>query len=286
MRVTGVELHPVGSGEVQVLSFRNPGRAYPYNVKEITGLDADAIVTKYYGVSGNSNDLFYNLMIEKRDVVMNIGLNPEWADSSYSDLRDDLYKIIASSRTGLVDILFTNETGVAAVLSGWVTKFESPQFTKSPEVHITFKTKDPMLKAPNPISVPVANLDPANTIISDTVSTAPHGFEFTLTFTEDTSSLMMTDSAVVGEGEGTWTWGFVVSPDGGFLDGDVLHFSSDPNDKKLYIVRAGSVIHLADKIVAGSVWPILFPGINRFFLIFPENIQWTAISYFPTFWGV
>lgn len=279
MRVTGVELHPVGSDTVQALSFRNPGRAYPYNVKEITGLDPDAIVTKYYGSSGVGSDLFYNLMIEKRDVVMRIGLNPEWANSSYSDLRDDLYKIIASSRTGLVDIWFINETGTAAVLSGWVTKFESPQFMKSPEVLVTFKTKDPMLKAPDPFEVIVAGLDPEDTNIPDLISTAPHGFEFTLTFAAAKASLVIGDPT-----DASWT--FTVTPTGGFLTGDVLHFSSDPNDKKLYVVRAGNTIYLADKIAAGSVWPIMFPGDNHFSLSTPTDIAWTTISYFPTFWGV
>jgi hypothetical protein len=279
MRVTGIELHPVGSATAQALSFRNPGRAMSYNVKDITGLDADAIVSKYYGSSGSGNDQFYNLMIEKRDVVMRIGLNPEWANASYSELRDDLYKLISSSRTGLIDIWFMNESGVAAVLSGWVTKFESPQFVKSPEVLITVKTKDPMLKAFDPVTVSVVGLAPADTNIQDHVSSAPHGFDFTLTFTAAKATLIIGDP-----GDSSWT--FKVTPAGGFLNGDVLHCSSDPNDKKLYVVRAGNTIYLADKIAAGSVWPIMFPGDNHFSLSTPTNIAWTAISYFPTFWGV
>jgi len=279
MRVTGIELHPVGSATAQELSFRNPGRALPYNVKEMTGLDADVIVTKYYGSSGSGNDLFYNLTIEKRDVVMRIGLNPEWANTSYSELRDELYKTISSSRTGLIDIWFMNESGTVAVLSGWVTKFESPQFVKSPEVIITVKTKDPMLKAPDPVEVSVIDLDPANTNIQDHISSAPHGFEFTLAFTGAKASL------VIGDPEDA-SWTFTVTPAGGFLNGDVLHFSSDPNDKKLYLVRAGNTIYLADKIAPGSVWPVMFPGDNHFSLSTSTNIDWTAISYFPTFWGV
>lgn len=279
MRVTGIELHPVGSATAQALSFRNPGRAMSYNVKDITGLDADAIVSKYYGSSGSGNDQFYNLMIEKRDVVMRIGLNPEWANASYSELRDDLYKLISSSRTGLIDIWFMNESGVVAVLSGWVTKFESPQFVKSPEVLITVKTKDPMLKALDPVTVSVVGLVPADTNIQDHVSSAPHGFDFTLTFTAAKATLIIGDPH-----DSSWT--FKVTPAGGFLNGDVLHCSSDPNDKKLYVVRAGNTIYLADKIAAGSVWPIIFPGDNHFSLSTPTNIAWTAISYFPTFWGV
>lgn len=280
MRVTSVELHPAGSTAVQVLSFRDPRRGNPYNVKEITGLDADSIVPKYYGVSGNSNEAFYNLTLEKRDIVMRVQLKPAFANQSYSDLRDALYKIIASSRTGLVEIQFKNENGVQATLFGWVRKMESPQFTKTPEVALTFETQDPMLKAPDPVNVVVAGLNTADTNIQDLVSTAPHGFDFTATFTANVASVVITDPL------NPTAWSFGVTPDGGFLTGDVLHLSSDPKNKQLYLVRGGVTTYLADKIVSGSVWPVMFPGDNHFAMTGAASINWTSISYYPTFWGV
>lgn len=280
MRVTSVELHPAGSTAVQVLSFRDPIRGNPYNVKEITGLDADSIVPKYYGGSGNSSDLFYNLMLEKRNIVMRVQLNPVFAHQTYSDLRDALYKIVASSRTGLVEIQFKNETGIVAVISGWIIKVESPQFTKTPEIALTFQTQDPMLKAPNPVNVVLAGLNPADTNLQDLVSTAPHGFEFVATFIANVASVVMNDPL------NPTSWSFGITPAGGFLNGDVLHFSSDPKDKQLYLVRGGVTIYLADKIAAGSMWPIMFPGDNHFALTGAANIHWTSITYTPTFWGV
>lgn len=281
MKVTSVELHPSGSSVVIPLSYRDPSRLQPFNVKDIGGLDADEIVAKYYGVSADSNDLFFNFSMEKRDVVMRIGLNPQFTDNqSYSDLRDILYRAISSSRTGLLDIQFKDGDVVVAVVSGRFTKLVPVHFAKDPEVELTIKSDDPMLKAPNPVDVNVVGLDPSDTVIEDLISTAPHGFVFDLEFDAAHASLVITDP-----GSGSWSFG--ITPEGGFLDNDVLHFSSNPKDKQLYIVRGSDTIHLADKIDPGSMWPVIFAAVeNHFALSTPATLHWDSISYYPTFWGV
>lgn len=280
MRVTSVELHPAGSSEVCVLSFRDPTRQNPYNVKSIGGLDiSDGIVPQFYGVSGSAAS-FYNLMMTKRDVAFQIELNPKFSlNMSYSDLRDDLYRMIASSRTGMIQAQFINEDGVVAAVSGFVTKVEAPLFVQTPEVIVTLSAVDPMLIALTETDVVVAGLDPTNTLIQDEVSTAPHGFSFVMSTTASFASLTITDP-------GDSTWSFAVTPSGGFLSGDALHFSSDPKNKQLYIVRGGTTIYLADVIAPASVWPIMFPGDNRFAFTNPLDLSWTSLSYYATYWGV
>lgn len=280
MKITSVELHPAGSDFVAVLSFRDPTRQNPYNVKNIAGLDADAIVPRYYGKATNSNQNFYNLTPLKREPIMRVELNPQFGEGkSYSDLRDDLYKLIASSRTGVVDIQFKNGAVLVAAISGLVTKLEATHFEKNPEVQISFSVEDSMLKAPAPVNVVVAGLDLADVNIVDPLSTAPHGFDFTLTFLAGLASINISDPTDA-------SWSFVVTPAGGFLINDVLHFSSEPKDKKLYITRGAATIYLADKLAQGSVWPILFPGDNHFGAVAPASLRIDAISYYPTYWGV
>lgn len=280
MKLTGVELHPANSSDVAVMSFRDPRGENPYNVTGITGLGADEIVPKYYGGPGNTDGNFYNMSLMKRDVVIKIQLNPSFADNqSYSDLRDALYRMIASSRTGKIQLQFKNLTEVVAAISGFISKFETSLFEKTHEVQITIKCDEPMLKALNPTVVAVAGLNPANTTIQDAKSTAVHGFQFDLGITANIASLIATNS-------GDSSWQFEVIPVGGFLAGDVLHFSSEYNNKYLYLTRGATTIQLADVISAGSVWPILFPGSNVFALTHPTNVVWNAISYYPTYWGV
>lgn len=280
MRVTRVELHPANSSNVAVLSFRDPQRLNPYNVRAIIGLDADNIVPKYYGVSGNSAASFHHLSLQDRELVMRIQLNPRaQQDESYSSLRDDLYKLIASSRTGLIQIRFLDGEDVVAAISGFVRKFEAPHFERTPEVQLTIDPTDPMLRALDPVNVDISGLDPLLTTIVDNVSTAPHGFEFGMSFLGFVATFSITNPF-------DSSWSFDVSPVGGFGAGDVLHFSSDPKDKKLHIERGPIEIPLADVIAPGSVWPILFPEDNPFSCENAELMQWAYIRHYPTYWGV
>jgi hypothetical protein len=278
MRVTSVELHADGSSAFVALSFRDPTRLNPYNVKGITGLDADEIVPRFYGTPGTT--AFYNMMLGKRTVVARIELNPRYQlGETPSSLRDVLYKMIASSRKGLIHLHFLNDAVVEAQISGIVRKVEVDHFTSTPEVQITIECTEPMLKAPDEVSLNVVGLDPSSTNIEDLVSTAPHGFKFAITFTADTPSFLMEDPADPD-------WSFEVTPATGFDVGDVLYYSSEYNDKYLYIIRGGNTIHLADVIVANSVWPVMFPGANEFTIADGVNMDWTSITYYPTFWGV
>lgn len=278
MKLTSAELHPANSSNVVVLSFRDPTRQNPYNVKAIVGLDADEIIARYYGGSGNSKR--HTLSMPKRTIVIRIGLNPRVGeDETFSSLRDDIYKMIASSRTGMLQLQLLNDGEAIAGISGFVTKVEAGLFNKEQEVQLTLECKDPELRGLTRTEVDVVDLDPALTVIEDTLSTAPHGFIFELSFIDSVASLTIEDPT-------DSSWSFVVTPVGGFLNGDVLHYSSELNNKHLYVVRSATTIHLADVITPGSVWPILYPGENSLEISSPTDVDWTSIEHYPTYWGV
>src|SRR5690606_25845439 len=110
-KVTSIEILSENISEPLVLSYKDPSRLESFNVKAITGLDADDIRPHYYGQSSlEPYDIpYYNLTLPMRNFVFRVELNPSFKnDESYSDLRDSLYRRIASSRTGLIDILFKN----------------------------------------------------------------------------------------------------------------------------------------------------------------------------------
>lgn len=279
MKVTSVEIHPAGSSSIAVLSFRDPRRLNRFNVKGILGLDAEDITPRYYGVSGTSNNKFYSLSLEKREIAMQIELNPDYGSSqTYSDLRDILYKMISSSRTGIVELQFKNGTTVVAVVSGFVSKFENSLFDKNPGIQIKIACTEPMLKAPTRQNLNILVYNPASTNIVDNLSTAPHGFLFEIGFLSALPALLVAPPDN--------SWSFSVEPPGGFIESDVVHFSSELNNKYLYVLRAGVIIQLAESISSGSVWPILFPGDNVFEFANDTVLVWEKISFYPTYWGV
>jgi hypothetical protein len=276
MRITSIGLYSSKGVEIANLSFRDPGSLNPYIAKNITGLDADEIVPRFYGLSTEKNK-YFDLSIPSREIVLNIVLNPMFgnAEKSYSDLRDDIYKSLAASRTGIMQLRFYDGDEERAVLSGFVTKMEYPHFSDAaPEIQLSLRCEDPMLRSRETVSLRGSASEISTLEVVD--STAPHGFKFQITFVSWQSSFSIKDP----NGE----WSFDVNPETGFQPGDHLVFSSETGNKELNMIRTYQVTHLVDKIGKGSIWPQLFPGINKF--KHPVGITWNYITYYPTYWGI
>jgi hypothetical protein len=280
MKVTSVSIVASG-GNTCDLSLMDPRSQNPFQVKGIDGLDAEEILRRYSGETGGSGSRYYDLTLRQREIVFLAGLNPRWADNeSYSDLRDRLYKLIASSRTGEVTIVFSNGATQVAYLKGSIAKIEAPKFSPVQEAKITVDCIYPMLQAMTRTNVDLSPegvpLDPEDTLIVDDQSNAPHGLKFTMRFTAGASLITIKDE--------TNDWFYTVTPHLGFKTGDILHYSSEYGGKEIYIVRGDDTIYLADVVKRGSSWPRMYPGDN--YLKTTAPVVWTSISYVPTYWGV
>lgn len=273
MQLTSVEIHSP-TGLVTVLSYRDPKALNPYMIKTITGLDAE-MSPNFFGANDISR--FYNLILKKRTVVMQAGLNPDFStDDSYSDLRDDLYRFIAASRKPKVELQFKKDDVVVAVVSGFITKLETDQFERDQEAKVTVQCDEPFLKSPTLVNMTAPSLAPSNTILQDDVSTAPHGFRFVLDFTGIVTTLTIQNPDA--------GYSFTIRPKESFVAGDELHFSSEFDNRYLYRQRVGQ-LHLADRIDLRDVWPIIFPGTNTFQLN-TNRCAWQSIQHYETYWGV
>lgn len=283
MKVTKLLIYPDVPVPVPVsLNFRDPMGIEPYTVKSILGLDAEDINSQYYSTSENFNaSKLFNMVLQPRTIVVKVGLNPDFsAGRSNSDLRDNLYRLISASRTGKLRLVFMDVIDEAAEIFGFVTKFESPLFEQTQEIQITIRCEDPMLRRPLEVDYPLVGLDPAFTIVTDNLSTAPHGVIMFLDIKKNISRVRITDPSYPDD------WNFTVTPITGFQANDIFLFYSDPLQRLINVVRGGNFINIADAIQPGSNWPIMFPGDNRYSFEDPTGFDWRSIAYFPTYWGV
>jgi hypothetical protein len=282
MRVTSVDMYSATLEEAISFSlFGNEPRAQ-YEVRTILGLDAEEIVPKFYASNIDGDKKFYNFGMKPRDIVLRVILKPRFdLEEDYASVRDRLYRTISANRTGLVTLHFNAGSTVVAGISGSIVKFEAVHFTNLPEVQITIRCNDPMFKGISPVVFEPTELSAANPVfIPDSISTSPHGFEMEVTFTGNVASFTIQDA------ESDPEWDFVVTPSGGFLTGDVLHISSEYSNKQIYMVRSAVTTYLADKLSAGSVWPILFPGSNSFHFTNIASFDWEFVRYYASYWGV
>lgn len=284
MRLTNVALYSdsaFGIG-VDVLNFslEHTHRDNKYAVRAITGLDAEEIIPKFYGFSTVSKQRYYNMGLKSREIVMRVVLNPDFENNeSYSDIRDELYRAISATRTGIIMLHFMSGPNVVARIPGFITKLEVGYFNQLPEVQVTVRCDDPLFRSLTPTVFEPTDLSTGTEVqIGDNMSTAPHGFSFEATFTTDTTNFVVQDKATSPE----WQFNIVYS----FLAGDQLFFSSELSDKYLYIMRSGSPIYLMDKVQPLSIWPVIFPGFNNFYFTNAATFAFDKVEYYPAYWGI
>ena len=286
MRVTGIDLYSDSAATPIELSLRDPSSQQPYLVKGLFGLDAEEIMPRFYGVSAASGERFHDLSMGARTVVIRLGLNPTFGPrQGVSDLRDDIYRLIGSSRTGLVTLALKNERGRVAQISGFVTKLEAPLFSKTPEVQMSIRCEDPTLRGSDEVSVENFVFDDTTVVIQDPESTAPHGFEVTMTIPEAATYLLVASGYNQGH-----TWEFELTPNVGFQANDVVYLNSNVGYRKVEVTRGVTKLNIADGIRHSSIWPLMTPGYNSFSFVTDaagDNIPTiTEFKFYPTFWGV
>lgn len=281
MRVTSIHLT---SEETDAITFdlRATNAKSKYIIRNIIGMDADELIPRFYGFSKDGDKRFYDFKLKPREIVMRIVLNPRYnLDENNSDVRDSLYKVISGTRTGVIDLEFYAGASTVCKISGHIVKFEVPYFSNEPELQITIRCNDPMFRGINPVYMAPEDIPSTNPIlIPDSISTAPHGFSMQITLTATLANLTIQDKASSPE------WDFKVIPASTFLSGDVIHFSSEFNNRYLYMVRSAVTTHLLDRIETTSVWPMIFPGFNEFHFVNIASFDWDFIQFNSAFWGV
>jgi hypothetical protein len=266
--------------EVATFDFEGPKHRNPYLLKAVDGLDADQITPQFYGQGLVSNVNFSSLVLEPREVVMRIGLRPNWrVGDTPASLRSNLQRAIASNRKGVVQLRFFDDEVAVGVLEGFITKFNAPVSTKDTDVFITVKCENPLIRSMNVTSQIVADVDLGDTVvINDPVSTAPHGMYMKFTFTGGASEFVITEPG------GSPDWSFEINY--AFLTGDELYISSDENNKYLYRVRSAVALNLADVLALGSIWPLMFPLENQYVIEDDTVLTLDEWYWYETHWGV
>lgn len=280
MRVHRIDLYS-NDKEVARFDTDGPNRRNPYILRATSGLDAEQITPQFYGQGAETGVDFTSLSLEPREVVLRIGLQPDYSvGNTPGDLRSNLLRAIASNRRGTVQLRFYENEVVVGILEGFITKHQSNLSGKDSDVFITIKCDDPIIRSQGVTSALISGFaDPALPIIIDPISTSPHGFKMKVTYTNDRYGFEMSHQSDFPD------WEFQLNYD--FLDGDELYISSEANDKYIYRVRSAVTLHLTDTLEPGSLWPIIFPGENDFSIGgVPTDITINEWYWYETHWGI
>lgn len=253
-------------------------------IKDITGLGpvkATVNTTQYGSIDGEA---FNGSFTPQRNIVLTIGLNPDWANETYESLRQTLYSYFMPETQ--VRLRFTSTHMAQVEISGYVESCEPDMFSQDPEYQISIICPQPYFVAVNA------------TVVQDV-----------------TQALNGTNDYIVNY-EGSVDVGFTVDvtlPSGGTaFSGEVRVLNKTPSTKLIivsgvavsttqyfemssvqgnkyarqYPIPAAPFTNILSKVTPGSNWLSLRKGANRIqVLSATSGLIWT-LQYYARYGGL
>lgn len=249
-----------------------------YWVKNVTGLEPPGRSVAIARTA--SGGRFQGVTVEDREVVVLIGLQPDWdAGETPKLLRDNLYTMINTGYDPKVLITLIADGGVKlASVPAYVTQFEAALFSKDPAVQITFTCLNPTFKARAVTKYPKSALSEKAPDIYN-FGTAETGFQFAVKFTDTKNGWFIKQAENQNIG---------MEFDMVFHENDVLSVSTIPGQRYVHWQkRRGRVQNMISILKYSSEWIQLHPGHNHF--VVPKKTttwDWKGdLSFTARYWG-
>jgi len=226
-----------------------------------------------------SGGVFQGKTSEDREVVVLIGLNPDWdAGETPKMLRDELYTMLSTGYDPRVDIQLYAGVFPLCHEYAYVSNFEASIFDANPAVQITFTCLNPTFRAYSPVGYDPADLSETAPDIYN-LGTAETGFQFGVNFTGTMNGwyIKQADHQAVG-----------MEFDMVFHSGDLLTVSTIPGQKYIHVKpHRKKVQNKLGILKETSEWIQLHPGHNHF-LVPPKTTLWNwsgKLSFTHHYWG-
>ena len=237
-------------------------------VESIEGLDpvkANLVSSSFAQLDGEQ---YQSARREKRNLIINLVLEPDYAVGSMQGLRNLLYQFFMTKQR--VRLRFFSVGQPTVDIEGRVESFDAPKFMKDPTAKISILCFDPDFFTPDLVILPgntVSSIIETTHVYPGSVET---GFVFKLLPNRDVSEFTIyhrpaDDSLRALEFQ-------TPTP---MIAGDILAISTQSGNKYATLTRAGIATSILYGISPQSNWINLFPGPNKL-RVYAEG---TAVPY-------
>lgn len=224
-------------------------------VREITGLDPVAASLSTSSIAQRDGAQPQNSRRDVRNIVMKLGLEPDWATQTVQSLRFQLYDYFMTKAN--VRLGFYIDDNLFVTTYGQVEDFNAPQFTQDPEADISVICYDPDFYAVAPVEQPgTTRTDSVPTVISYP-GTSDAGVIFNLLVDRNLSEVSIfnrTPSNVIQR----------MTVDGTFFPNDQVIINTIEGQRAITLIRNG----LPSPAITGydltGSWITLQQGDNEF----------------------
>lgn len=226
-----------------------------YVVKDITGLDPVKATISSSTFAQLDGATFQGARRETRNMLMKIGIEPDYASQSVRELRNDLYSFFMP-KTDIEARFFMDDVLYAKIL-GKVESCEAPPFSQDPELVASILCFDPNFAAPDPITIEGDTVEDTTETTINYEGTVETGFVFRLLLDRAESDFTIYNRRPDGT---TYSLGVGFS----MLSGDVVEISTLDRQKSAILTRTAVETSVLYAVSPLSSWMPLFPGANNF----------------------
>ena len=255
----------------------------PVQIRNIEGLGpvkADVSATPFATGRG---ELFQGSSTTKRNVILTLGLNPNWVDQTMSSLRQLLYRYFMVE--SWVTLRFFSDELPVTRITGIVESFEPNLFVQDPEMQIS-------ILCPKPDFIDVdttlvrGTVDSGIQVAIDYEGTVPSGFELRIQTTPAVPSYVGGIAIHNVFRDGTFQEFHLQNIT--VTDSLYLELNTVRSTRHVYNVMLPSkeAINLLAKMGMTATWPEFLPGENLFSVGGASaGLRWT-LAYFNRYGGL
>lgn len=264
------------------LPLSDPGRAETdlIQIRNIDGLDpvrASVGTSPLGSVDGSS---YTGSSVPSRNIVITVGLNPDWDTWSYESLRRLIYSYFMPKRP--TRLVFYSDDLAPVEISGIVEGVSVSQFSKDPELLVSIICPDPYFTALEPTVITGESVRPDGvTVDIDYNGTVETGVLVKVTQVTDPAPTVI--GIQIGDSDASYfTVDSTVSA--------ALYFEMSSISLQKFVqnvnIGSGVIANLLSKVEDGSSWPVIQPGINKFSVVTDQGVQDWELTYFERFGGL
>jgi hypothetical protein len=256
----------------------------PVQVRDIKGLEPVKADIKTDPYASGDGELYNGSSVGKRNIVITLGLNPDWVDQTIASLRRQLYRYWLPK--AWTKLRFFSDDMATVDIEGYVESFDPNMFSQDPEIQVSIICPKPDFIEPDATFYYGIVDDGTTELEFEYGGSAPAGFELRVQHSADnvdyTGSL---DISMQQEPEDPQV--FTVDP---VTIDSTQHFklSTIQNAKRVQQVSNAdeSVTNLLMRMTDASVWPQIKPGTNLFKVAATEIGQAWTLAFFNRYGGL
>lgn len=263
---------PLGGGgaEADPIQVKNIDGLGPVKSDISTSLFADSIGSYFTGGS-----------VGPRNIVITVGLNPNWDDQTFDSLRQLLYAYFMPNQ--IVKLRFSSTTRPVVTVDGYVESVEPNIFSQDPEVQVSIICPQPDFVSVESTQVAGAIETMGDFITVDYIGNVPTGFEVvvhaTPALTDYSGVLVMTNTNPTPKS---------ILSEVKIDTAKYFHISSIHGSKFIRQVyfADGVIENLLGSTYLTDGWLELTPGINQFVVSATTPGQEWTLTYHARYGGL